>query len=461
MTGSGPEDLGGLPQWRERILSAILSVGVIMAVLAMIPAAPLWVKERLWGLAAASLGGLAWALVLLFRRSLPFRVRAAGTLVIFYALGLAIFLKLGPLSSAYAWLFAFAVLAGVLAGFRGALLAISLNLAGLLVVNHLHYRGWLAGAAPWYGSPARAFSVGVNFIVLNILVAVSVSVLLRGLAITLKKEEQSTDFLQHERLRLEKEIAEKKEVEKALRESEELFRVLADESPLGISLIDPKGNYRYLNQQFTSMFGYTKEDVPAGPEWFRRAFPDPAYRRQVISTWKDDMDKAGIGQSRARIFNVACKNGEGKTIHFRPVSLADGSQIVLYEDITERVRTEQALQESEKRFRELADFLPEATYEMDLEGRLLFVNRKGYELFQYTREDLESGLRALDMLVAEDRARSYEHATRILEGQDIGLVEYLGLRKDGSTFPALIRAAGIFKEGKPVGLRGILLDISE
>lgn len=71
-----------------------------------------------------------------------------------------------------------------------------------------------------------------------------------------------------------RDITKHKKAEAALRESEEKFRTLVEESPLGISLIAKDGRYQYINPRFQEMFGYTIDDAPTGKEWFRKAFPD-------------------------------------------------------------------------------------------------------------------------------------------------------------------------------------------
>jgi two-component system cell cycle sensor histidine kinase/response regulator CckA len=171
-----------------------------------------------------------------------------------------------------------------------------------------------------------------------------------------------------------RDISDRRQIEKEVWAEKERFRILVDQSPLGVSFIDPDGRYAYLNPKFREIFGYTLEDIPTGRDWFSQAFPDPAYRRQVVSTWVEDQKRAGIGEARPRTFSVRCQDGTVKEIHFRPVALEEGRQLVIYEDITERKAAEEAIRESEARYRELFDSISDFIFTHDLEGRLLSVN---------------------------------------------------------------------------------------
>lgn len=134
------------------------------------------------------------------------------------------------------------------------------------------------------------------------------------------------------------------------------------------------------------------------------------------------------------------------------------------EGILARIKAEEALKESERRYRELADLLPQTVYELDDQGNVIFVNRFGLETFGYTWADLKKGVHFLDGVAPEDRIRIEENF-RITFGQSFRPGphgrEYQMLRKDGSTFPAVVYPAQIVREGKVVGQRGIISDISE
>lgn len=143
-------------------------------------------------------------------------------------------------------------------------------------------------------------------------------------------------------------VTERKKAESALSQSEEKFRTLVEESPLGISLIDKNGYYKYINPEFIRIFGYTLEDLPTGSEWFKKAYPDTEYRSAVITAWLEDQNRVPIGISRPRTYTVVCKNGSKKEIHFRPVTMENLDQFVIYEDITEKSKLEKQLQQAQK-----------------------------------------------------------------------------------------------------------------
>ncbi|MFH1764893.1 MAG: PAS domain S-box protein [Gemmatimonadota bacterium] len=120
-----------------------------------------------------------------------------------------------------------------------------------------------------------------------------------------------------------------------------------------------------------------------------------------------------------------------------------------------------AFRASEEWFRGLAELLPEPVFEADLTFRLTYANRRAFEMFGYSQEDFEAGLYGFDMLIPEDRDRAEASLRDRLEGDDPGAVEYTAVRKDGSTLPILFHAALFRIEGRPVGVRGIVIDITE
>ncbi len=131
------------------------------------------------------------------------------------------------------------------------------------------------------------------------------------------------------------------------------------------------------------------------------------------------------------------------------------------QEISNRKRIEKALRESEEKYRELTNLLPQTVFELDMEGNLILTNRFGFKSTGYTQEDMEKGVNVLQMFIPEERERIKQNIGKVLSGEEFDNHEYTIMRKDGSTFPALIYSNAIIHDGKPVGVRGIVLDITE
>jgi PAS domain S-box-containing protein len=119
------------------------------------------------------------------------------------------------------------------------------------------------------------------------------------------------------------------------------------------------------------------------------------------------------------------------------------------------------LGKNEKKFCDLIEFLPQTVYEMDLDGYLRFTNQYGFQCFGYTIEDFQKGINFLQLFIPEDRPCVQKNINAILAGGQLVGNEYTCLRKDGSTFQSLFYSNPIFYDGKPIGLRGVVIDITD
>jgi PAS domain S-box-containing protein len=165
-------------------------------------------------------------------------------------------------------------------------------------------------------------------------------------------------------------------------------------------------------------------------------------REKIIGLGEGSIRKSYYPELRARLSELEAANTRLKT------------------EIEERKRVEQALSESENRFRELAEMLPETVFEMDLTGRLTFANRNAFDQFGYSVQDFEEGLNAISLVAPADQPRAMGNIGRTLTGDDVGLSEYTLVRKDGTTFPGLIRSTTFLCDGQPSGVRGFIIDIT-
>ncbi len=135
--------------------------------------------------------------------------------------------------------------------------------------------------------------------------------------------------------------------------------------------------------------------------------------------------------------------------------------VAIFENITDRKANEALLKSSFERFLTLADCLPEVVFETDLTGKLTYVNRKAFELTGYTHEDFHKGVCSFDFFAPKDLERARTNFTKSMITSTPTVNEYSFVKKDGSTFPAMIKGIPIKSEGKTVGMRGLVMDISE
>jgi len=255
-------------------------------------------------------------------------------------------------------------------------------------------------------------------------------------------------------------VTERTEALRALQESERRLRVLFEAMHEGFALHeiiwDEAGapvDYRFLevNPAFERLTGLERRMVVGRSAREMLPHLEPLWLERYA-----EVVRTGLPQ---RFQAPAADLGRDYDVQaYRP---APGQFVAVFSDVTDRYTAEVAARESETRYRETVDLLPQTVFETDAQGRLIFVNRQAYETFGYSPEDFSAGLTPMDFLVPEDRERARENIVRILQGRGRTGSEYTGLRKDGTRFPVMVYSAPILKDGAPHGLRGTVFDVSE
>jgi PAS domain S-box-containing protein len=267
---------------------------------------------------------------------------------------------------------------------------------------------------------------------------------------------------------LEREAVRRIQVEEELRNSEERYRVITELTTELIYQHDLEGNIKFLSPAWETIMGYSVEQ---GLSMNIREILTPgsyALASQSISErLRTDSQRRGEYYPPLN-FQIELLRKDGSTfwaeITTKFIRDQDGNPVGIggvARDITERKQTEEALQESEKRFRETAEMLPSVIIEYGLDGILTYVNPHGYKLADYGPEDFEEGFHVLRLVAPEEHKKHYERIQKMIQGETIPPVEYRLLRKDGSTFWGLVTSSLIHKDGKVVGVRSFTIDISD
>jgi len=130
-------------------------------------------------------------------------------------------------------------------------------------------------------------------------------------------------------------------------------------------------------------------------------------------------------------------------------------------DITQQKETEEKLTKREERFREMARLLPYGIVETDIDLNITYTNQAGFDLLGYTQKDIDNGLKSIDILHPDDWEKLLQRVEMHLNQEPTDPSEYRMYKKDGTCLVILFNSNAIFNNGKAIGFRGSMVDLTE
>jgi PAS domain S-box-containing protein len=248
-----------------------------------------------------------------------------------------------------------------------------------------------------------------------------------------------------------REITARKRKEAALRESEAMFRTLADMAPAYIWMADAAGFLNYLNKGWLDFRGRTLEqELNFG--WAEGLHPED-YQR-CLNTFDQTVKTCTPYEMEYRMRR---HDGEYRWLLDRGVPLWDGERklagfIGLCVDVTVRKQAEDALRASERHFRELLEGLPVAVRIVQ-DDAIVFANLADANLHGYSRPEQEFGLDPAEQVVPEEVSRLADLHRRRMAGESVPRrTEVRRRRRDGSVVLTEIEADRTLFDGRPASL---------
>jgi len=256
-------------------------------------------------------------------------------------------------------------------------------------------------------------------------------------------------------------ITERKRAEEAPQESEERYRTLVDHIDRGINLIDSDHTILMVNALMGKRFNKPLGDL-IGKKCFREFEKRDAVCPhcpgvQTMTTGKPaEVETEGVRDDGSR-FDVRLQTF--------PVFGQDGEVsafIEISEDITARKRAQEALRESEEKYRTILATMEEGYYEVDLAGNFTFFNDSMCRIQGYTRDEM-MGMNNRAYMDEKAVKKVYKIFNAVYRtGHGTTVTDWQIIRKDGSrgnveASVSLMRDAG----GNPIGFRGVVRDITE
>ncbi|MBD2743520.1 PAS domain S-box protein [Coleofasciculus sp. FACHB-1120] len=257
----------------------------------------------------------------------------------------------------------------------------------------------------------------------------------------------------------------RKRAEQELRISETRFRALVDQSPLSTQIMAPDGRIIQVNRAWEKLWGITLDQIPEYNllqdhqlvakgimPYIQRAFAGEAVEMPPIVY---DVAELGDYQDQERwtqAFIYPVKDEAGNICEV----------VLVHEDITEHIRVEEALRESEERFRTFFEEAPIGISVVDLNGRFVKINKTYCEMLGYPEQEL-SQLTFADITHPEDVEKDWRYIEQIFKGEVASYqIEKRYIKKNGEILWINLTATAIFdREGKACYGLGMVEDISE
>ncbi len=253
-----------------------------------------------------------------------------------------------------------------------------------------------------------------------------------------------------------RDVSERKRAEEALRQSEENYRELADSITDVFFAMNRDLRYIYWNKASEELTGIKAEQ--AIDKSIFEVFPDTGDTRRAAAIYEEVL-KTGQRQNFEQKYQLG---GEDFSFEISAYPSARGLSVFV-KDITERKQAEQALQESEQKFRLITNAAQDPIIMVDDEGRISYWNRAAEEVFGYTSQEAIG--REYAHFVSAEYHEAYRQAfdefARDGRGDAVGrTIELDMIRKDGMRFPAEISTATVQIGGRWHAV-GIVRDISQ
>lgn len=248
--------------------------------------------------------------------------------------------------------------------------------------------------------------------------------------------------------------------EHSLKKSEENYRTVVETQTELIARFLPDGTHLFANDAYCNYFETPCKEVIGRQMRPRIPEEDKQAVKEHFSSFTPEHPTASIEH------RIITRKNEVRWVQWNARAIFGPDRNVIEylsvgRDVTERKRIEQDLIESERRFRDLASLLPQVIFEIDLSGKITYVNQSAYHNFGYSPEELEDGVNFTEVIIPADRMQAIRNFIRILEGQiDLG-AEYHMVRKDKSELIGMVYSSPIYREDRVAGIRGILVDITK
>ncbi len=255
------------------------------------------------------------------------------------------------------------------------------------------------------------------------------------------------------------EILGRNELELALKETEDKYKDLFENALDGIYINDAAGYFQNINKAGLRMLGCKAEEV-VGTHVSRWFTPDSA--RLTMETVRKKMLGKPVEDPMVR--EVITCNGEHRWAEIRSCVIKKGDKIMGFQgiarDITEKMKLEKELKESEARYRELFENAQDAMYVVDIDGNFLKMNKVGLGILGGTEEEVIGG-NLSKWITPESLKIAERRRQKLLSGESVDPIATLELVSKNGRHRWVEVKSRVIRDNKTIEIHGIARDVTE
>jgi two-component system sensor histidine kinase/response regulator len=264
---------------------------------------------------------------------------------------------------------------------------------------------------------------------------------------------------------IDRDITDRKQAELALRKSEEQYRLLVQSANSIILRMDTRGNITFLNEFGQRFFGFSEEEI-LGKSAVGTIVPETETTGRNLAAMIQDIGKHPEKYVNNENENMR-RNGERVWVAWtnKPIYSENGSiveTLCIGNDITARKHAEEALRESEERYRLHFENVSDVVYSTDMQFRITSISPSVETYLGYRPEEMiGKTIAELNVVAPEYLGQAIERSASVLSGRKGGPTEYEFIAKDGSRKWGEITGAPLLKNGEVVAMVAVARDITE
>ncbi len=240
------------------------------------------------------------------------------------------------------------------------------------------------------------------------------------------------------------------------------YKSIIETSPNGIATISKMGIVTFCNPTILKLTGYSEGEI-VGKHISKlptiRKKDIPKYLKLLVSIFKgsnrQEEEFVYITKSKKIRFGkaiIGLVKKEGKVSEL----------MLILRDIKDEKNSKKALEEAERKYKDIVENLPEIILEIDPKGKIIYANNRAFRQVGYSRKDLKKGLNIFQMVDQKDQKKLKKNFIKLLDGKKVGRQLYTIKRNNKIAFTALAHTSIIKnKRGEITGFRVIVVDMED